>query len=356
MFGLFGKKGPSKVIINSGEYEITVQPDENLLAAALKAGVSFPHDCRVGSCGSCTCTLKKGKIKQLTDFSYVLTGDQLKSGKILACQSRLKSDIEIDVEIDENSNVVPTQNYVGKVKEVNHLTHDIVELILEFSDLKHEAMAGQYAELIVSKVGGGRSYSFARAPQNESKNQLSFYIRKVPDGKFTGWLFDEDVIGQEVEVNTPFGQFHYRHKDSPMVCIAGGSGMSAVKAILEQAAIDQVERDAIFLFGARTQNDLYSQKEMDDIKSKWNPKYNFEYSSVLNMEPEDSNWKGPRGMVTDYLKSHYIDDKKLDIKACQGFLCGPPPMIDAAIAVLTNEGMSENEIFYDKFEDSGSSK
>jgi hypothetical protein len=31
-------------------------------------------------------------------------------------------------------------------------------------------------------------------------------------------------------------------------------------------------------------------------------------------------------------------------------------MIDAAIAVLTNEGMSENEIFYDKFEDSGSSK
>ena len=42
MFGLFGKKGPSKVIINSGEYEITVQPDENLLAAALKAGVSFP--------------------------------------------------------------------------------------------------------------------------------------------------------------------------------------------------------------------------------------------------------------------------------------------------------------------------
>ena len=61
MFGLFGKKGPSKVIINSGEYEITVQPDENLLAAALKAGVSFPHDCRVGSCGSCTCTLKKGK-------------------------------------------------------------------------------------------------------------------------------------------------------------------------------------------------------------------------------------------------------------------------------------------------------
>ena len=95
---------------------------------------------------------------------------------------------------------------------------------------------------------------------------------------------------------------------------------------------------------------------MDDIKSKWNPKYNFEYSSVLNMEPEDSNWKGPRGMVTDYLKSHYIDDKKLDIKACQGFLCGPPPMIDAAIAVLTNEGKSENEIFYDKFEDSGSSK
>ena len=39
---------------------------------------------------------------------------------------------------------------------------------------------------------------------------------------------------------------------------------------------------------------------------------------------------------------------------CQGYLCGPPPMIDAAIKEFTAEGMSNNEIFFDKFLDSGS--
>ena len=39
----------------------------------------------------------------------------------------------------------------------------------------------------------------------------------------------------------------------------------------------------------------------------------------LNMEPEDSNWNGARGMVTDYLKSDYIEKNKLEMKDCQGY-------------------------------------
>ena len=97
MFGLFKKSGPKKASINSGQHEVTVEPNQNLLDAALKAGVNFPHDCRVGSCGSCTCKLTKGKIKKLTDFSYVLTLDQLNDGMILACQSRLKTDVNIEI-------------------------------------------------------------------------------------------------------------------------------------------------------------------------------------------------------------------------------------------------------------------
>ena len=50
MFGLGKKKGPQEVSLNSGEYSFDVEPDQNILDAALKAGVAFPHDCRVGSC------------------------------------------------------------------------------------------------------------------------------------------------------------------------------------------------------------------------------------------------------------------------------------------------------------------
>ena len=354
MFGLFKKAGPQEVSLNSDQYKFEVQPEQNILDAALKAGIAFPHDCRVGSCGTCACKLTKGKIKPTADFSYVLDGEQLKSGMILACQSRAKTPVSIDVEIDSNAKVSATKKYTGVVKKVTPLTHDIMELTIGIDGLEHDGMAGQYSEVLVKQVGTSRSYSFAKAPKNENSGELSFFIRNIPKGRFSRWLFGKDPTGQKLELNTPYGSFYYRDGKGPMVCIAGGSGMSAVKAILEQAAIDQVERDAVFLFGARTQEDIYSQKDLEEIQKKWNPNFKFEYVYVLNMEPEESDWKGARGMVTDFLKSDYIEKGKLNMKECQGFLCGPPPMIDAAIKEFTSEGMPNDAIFFDKFLDSGS--
>ena len=354
MFGFGKKKGPQEVSLNSDQFKFEVEPEQNVLDAALKAGVAFPHDCRVGSCGSCASKLTKGKIKPTADFSYVLDGDQLKDGMILACQSRAKTPLSIEVEIDSEAKASATKSYTGTVNKVTPLTHDIMELTIGIDGLEHSGAAGQYSELMVNQVGSSRSYSFAKAPQNENPNELSFFVRNVPKGRFSKWLFEKDPTGQKLEVKTPFGSFYYRDAKGPMVCIAGGSGMSAVKAVLEQAAIDQVERDAIYLFGARTQDDIYSKAELEEIQKKWNPNYKFEFVYVLNMEPEESDWKGARGMVTDFLKSDYIEKGKLNMKECQGYLCGPPPMIDAAIKEFTAEGMSNNEIFFDKFLDSGS--
>ena len=155
----------------------------------MKAGVAFPHDCRVGSCGSCACKLTDGKIKPTADFSYVLDGKQLDDGMILACQSRAQTPVSIDVSIDGEAKVSATKKYMGKVKKVTSLTHDIMELTLEVDGLEHTGAAGQYSEVLVKQVGSTRSYSFAKAPQNENSNELTFYIRNVPKGRFSRWLF-----------------------------------------------------------------------------------------------------------------------------------------------------------------------
>ena len=148
MFGLGKKKGPKEVSLNSGEYSFEVEPDQNILDAALKAGVAFPHDCRVGSCGSCACKLTDGKIQATADFSYVLDGKQLDDGMILACQSRAKTPVSIDVSIDGEAKVSATKKYNGSVKKVTPLTHDIMELTLEVDGLEHTGAAGQYLSLI----------------------------------------------------------------------------------------------------------------------------------------------------------------------------------------------------------------
>ena len=205
MFGLFGnKKKDFQAVVNGGTTSFTVKAGENLLKAALEAGVAWPHDCRVGSCGSCQCIVKKGKIKALTDFSYVLDGNQLKAGTVLACQSHLRSDIEVEVELEEGGPKTELVNLSGAISNVQDLTHDIKEITIKCEgSFNRDMLAGQYAEIDIEGISKPRSYSFAKAPANEVDGEFSFYVRLVPGGEFTEWLFKEDRIGTAAKISAP---------------------------------------------------------------------------------------------------------------------------------------------------------
>lgn len=357
MFGLFGStKKDWQAKVNAGKHTFTVKAGDNLLNSALELGIPWPHDCRVGSCTTCKCKLKNGKIKALTDFSYVLDPDQLSDGMILACQTHLKSDVEVEIELEDVEHAHQIVSFNGSLSRINNLTHDIKEIVIksEYPLPDRSGVAGQYVEISTSGLSAPRSYSFAKAPENESDDEMTFFVRKVAGGEFTEWLFAEDRTGEKVMVSGPFGHFWMRPDNTHMVCIAGGSGVSSIKAILESAVNDQVQRNCLFLFGARTQDDLYCLKEMAEIGLKWNKDYTFEFVPVLNMEPEDSNWDGARGLVTNYMKVAYIDTGKLSLATAQGYLCGPPSMIDAAIEVMVEQGMNKDNIYFDKFLDASS--
>ena len=277
LWGLLGGKKDRQAVIN-GQHTLTVKAGQDLLSAALEQGLAWPHDCRLGNCSTCQCRLVSGRIRRRTDFETVLTPDQLEAGTVLACQSELRSDVEVEVELTAQAQAAVAQ-YEGTIRQIVPLTHDIVELVAHVPGLKHTGLAGQYAELGYEGLGVPRSYSFAKAPANEQPDELSFYIRKVPNGEFTEWLFAEDRSGVALQVGLPYGGFRYHEGEGPMICIAGGSGMSAIKAVLEQAVLDQVQRDALFLFGARTQQDLYGQEHMDRIRIPGTR------STSLNMSP-----------------------------------------------------------------------
>ncbi|GIR92498.1 MAG: hypothetical protein CM15mP93_06850 [Thiotrichaceae bacterium] len=101
MFGFGDKNKVHKVTIaNTGE-TFEVEGKINLLQAAVNAGIKWPCDCKVGSCGTCRAVLKEGKVKELTDFAYTLDGEMLDNGYILACQSQLKSDIVVEVDFNQ---------------------------------------------------------------------------------------------------------------------------------------------------------------------------------------------------------------------------------------------------------------
>ncbi len=250
-------------------------------------------------------------------------------------------------------NTVISEAVISAIKK---LTHDTFALTVtckgECEGLKPKA--GQYATLKPDHLSKPRAYSFARAPDSEEPGKHTFFIRLFEGGLFSGWLFEQDRVGEPLTISGPLGKFTLDGSGKPMLCVAGGSGMSAIFSILEDAALRKVKRDAVFLYGARTQKDLYLLDEIKGFAQQWHPDYKFEFVPVLSEEPEDSGWQGATGFVTDYMKSAYLDSRRLKVANCVAYFCGPPPMIDLGIKVIRSAGMGVADVRYDKFEDARS--
>ena len=241
------------------------------------------------------------------------------------------------------------------VKSMDNLTSDTYKLVIKCHDnaLPFNSHAGQYATLKVDGLDKPRAYSFAKSPKSENKNEYTFFIRQVPGGEFSNWL-DKNRTGEKIIISAPLGYFKLDDSKDDMICIAGGSGMSAVNAIVEEAIHQKVKRNCYFFYGARTQNDLYLVDELTKIAEQWDKDFKFEFIPVLSEEPEDSDWDGARGFVTDYFKDNYLEKGIVSADSCKAFFCGPPPMIDAGAKVLKEAGVAESPMFFDKFEDARS--
>ena len=342
---LFGQKEAKLVNVAPFGSQFEVPSGQTMLEAALAAGVPFPHNCTVGTCGSCKCKLKTGRVNALTDFGYTLSQQEIAAGFILACQA-IPRDALTEVEVESQALDAPApEAFVATLAETTSLTHDILRVTLTL-DRPIKFVAGQYANLKYPNIRRARNYSFADAPDRDGRSTLNFFVRKVPGGAFTEDLFAGKLAGVPLDLEGPHGSFHLHPGDAPMICIAGGSGLAPLLSLLEDARKNRVKRPCAFLFGARTQADLYGLDQIQQIANGWADQ--FVFLPVLSHEPADSSWKGARGLVTQFITDALPGT---DFATAQGYMCGPPGMIDAGIASMTEIGMPLEAIFYDKFTD-----
>ena len=248
------------------------------------------------------------------------------------------------------------QRLPARIAALRTLNHDTYELVLTTAPGSPplDARAGQFATLEVPGISRARAYSFARDPRRETAGEYTFYIRVVHGGEFSTWLAAQGRAGTDITITGPLGAFTLDTSTAPMLLLAGGSGMSAVKALAEEASRRQLARDCLFLYGARTRADLYAQQELAEVAACWPRGQRFEFVQVLSDEPGDSPWAGARGLVTDHLHEHFLGRGPWLAGQFKAWLCGPPPMVEAGVRVLRAHGVPSEDINLDVFADARS--
>jgi propane monooxygenase reductase component len=121
--------------------------------------------------------------------------------------------------------------------------------------------------------------------------------------------------------------------------------MAPILSLLRSMAERGITRKATYYYGARGQRDLCFEEELRGLEGSL---ANFRYVPALSEPAEGDDWPGETGLITDVLKRHEID-----LKNTHAYVCGPPPMVEAALPLLSILGVPEKRIYYDKFTTTG---
>ncbi len=330
--------------------EIEVDENQTILRAAAEQGIMLMHGCKEGQCSSCKSFVLDGEDIELDKYStFALPDYEREEGFTLLCRAHAYEDVTIELlNYDEDMirSGLPIQQAVAEVVSKDPVTHDMRHLVLKLVEpTEVRFFPGQYVDLAIPGTDEVRSFSMANTSSKDS-GQLEFVIRVYPDGLFSGFLADRLQVGDRLDLTGPFGVFTLREGyDSDLIFLGGGAGMAPILSLLRSMVAKGIERKATYYYGARTRKDLCFEAELRELESALP---GFRYIPALSGPTADDEWDGEVGLITDVVKRH-----ESDLKGTHAYVCGPPPMVEAAMPLLASLGVAEKRIYYDKFTTTG---
>ncbi len=317
---------------------------ESVLDAALRHGLNLPHSCRGGSCMSCRARLLAGSVDYPKGPPAALSEEDREAGFALLCQARALSDLTVEARPVEIPGDIRIRRLPCRVVSIERPAHDVVSLGLKLPGFEpFEFLPGQYVDILLSR-GRRRSFSMANPPHESGT--LELHVRRVPGGDFTARVFERLKERELLRIEGPLGQFYLR-EDSPrpMLMIAGGTGFAPIKSMLRhwfEASPHADGRPIHLYWGVRAARDLYDAAQVE----AWTRDHpSFRFTAVLS-DPgprDDAGWR--RGLVHRAVLEDYRDLSGYDV-----YVCGPPPLIEAAREDFAAAGLPPDQLFFDSFD------
>jgi len=319
---------------------------DTVLRAALRAGLGFPYECNVGSCGNCRFGLLEGEVEHARTDAPAWTDRDRQRKRYLGCQARALIDCRIKVNLrDHYRSVHRPRRTTARLFEIEDITHDMREFRFRLGE-PAPFLPGQYALLAIPGVVGNRAYSMCNV--TEAGEEWHFQIKRVPNGAATERLFDMIGIADTIAVDGPYGMAYLR-EDVPrdILCLAGGSGLSPMIAITRAAAVSPklAGRTLHFIYGGRFARDICGEPMLKCLPGYGERIFYHPAVSMPESDPDIAGWQGHLGFVPDVAKKMFGDD----LTRFEIYFAGPPAMAEAVMRTLVEMKVPPDQVHYDQF-------
>jgi Na+-transporting NADH:ubiquinone oxidoreductase subunit F len=390
-------QGDVKIIVNGDvENPLIVQPGGSLLTALSNKNMFLPSACGGGgTCAMCKCHVDTGGGDVLPTEMNHLSRKQAAEHMRLACQVKVRSDMEIRVpeevfgikkwecEVESNYNVATfIKEFVVKLPPGENLDFesggyiqiDVPQIEVKFKDMDitaHPRMGKQADEYrpewdkfnlwplkMVNPEPIFRAYSMANHPAEGNRIMLNIRIATPPwDRAAKTWMNVNPGIcssyvfsrkpGDKVTISGPYGEFHIKHTKREMLYICGGAGMAPRHSHIFHIFHTEKTKDrkVSYWYGGRSSRELFYTEDFREIEKEYP---NFEYHIALSEPLPEDNWTGPVGFIHQVVLENYLKNHP-EPEEIEYYLCGPPLMLSAVQKMLGDLGVPEENIAFDDF-------
>ncbi|MEZ4898670.1 MAG: NADH:ubiquinone reductase (Na(+)-transporting) subunit F [Saprospiraceae bacterium] len=401
-------QGAVSIVINGDkEHAIKVQPGSSLLSSLSDQNIFLPSACGGGgTCAMCECHVDNGGGDVLPTELNHLSRKEVAEHKRLACQVKVRQDLEIRVpeeifgikkwecEVVSNYNVASfIKEFVVKLPEgevLNFKPGGYIQIDVPVCDVDFNAMDitahPEYHEdprkfedewkqwklrdlKMKNPEAQFRAYSMANHPAEGNIVKLNIRIATPPwDRKSNNWMGVNPGVcssyvfslnpGDKCTISGPYGEFFIKDTKKEMVYIGGGAGMAPLRSHLFHLfqTLKTTDRKVSYWYGGRSRRELFYVKEFREIEKEFP---NFRFYIALSNATEEDNWTvkkdiddpngdGFTGFIHQVLLDQYLS-KHPEPEEIEYYFCGPPLMNAALLKTLDELGVPNDNIAFDDF-------
>ena len=394
--------GPVTITIN-GEKKVEVASGSTLLTTLGNEKIFLPSACGGGgSCVQCECHVNAGGGEALPTETPHFTRKELKDGIRLACQVKVKQDMDISIPEEVfgikkwEATVVRNYNVASFIKEFvveipedmgykagGYIQIEIPNCEIKFADMditahpeEHDTADKFQAEWdkfglwpLVMKNNDivERAYSMASYPAEGREIMLNVRIATPPwDRAKNGWMDVNPGIassyifaqkpGDKVTISGPYGEFFINESEAEMLYVGGGAGMAPMRSHLYHLFRTlKTGRKVTYWYGGRSKRELFYLDHFYQLEKDFP---NFKFYLALSEPLEEDNWKIKEGIdgegdgfvgfihncVIDNYLNHHESPEDIEL-----YFCGPPLMNNAVQKMGEDFGIPDENIRFDDF-------
>ncbi|MGJ8761970.1 MULTISPECIES: NADH:ubiquinone reductase (Na(+)-transporting) subunit F [unclassified Polaribacter] len=395
--------GPVTITIN-GERKIEVGSGSSLLSTLGNEKIFLPSACGGGgTCIQCECHVNSGGGEALPTEIPNFTRKELKEGIRLACQVKVKQDMDIsipeeifgikkfDAVVVRNYNVATfIKEFVVEIPEDmgykagGYIQIEIPACEVKYSDMditahpeEHDTpdkFEGEWDKfnlrpLVMKNTETiERAYSMASYPAEGREIMLNVRIATPPfDRVKGGWMDVNPGIassyifnlkkGDKCVISGPYGEFFINESEAEMLYVGGGAGMAPMRSHLYHLFRTlKTGRKVTYWYGGRSKAELFYIEHFRALEKDFP---NFKFYIALSDPTEADNWTkktdihdeagdGFVGFIHNCVIDNYLSkhDSPEDLEL---YFCGPPLMNNAVQKMGEDFGLADENIRFDDF-------